>query len=569
MNIPVIWLSYHEGIAARGYWDQGMLEDIFGGRMWKAVGGHDFEHYDSLVDYQTDESRFYKDDNAGAVVVLAARHHAKDVDELNEDMAQFRWVVLLLTGDEEHVFPVDHLKHPRMLVYEMTPGPDSKADRYLPNGYPPQAIEWLPKHTDIAERRVADWAFLGQVTHHRRRQCVEALKATDAKGLLMETEGFTQGAEHEKYYGFLAGAKIAPCPSGPATVDTFRLYEALEAACLPIADGRTPKDTEPTGYWQQLFGEQPPFPVVDDWSDLPGLIQYHLDVWPSTANRASAWWQGYKRQLVYQIHDDITRLAGESVEPSGLRDQVTVLIPSSPIPSNPSTAVIEETIASVRHHLPDSEIILMLDGVRKEQDDRRQDYEEYQRHLLWKCNHEWTNVLPLRFEEHTHQAAMTRHALKYVRTSLVMFVEHDTPLVTDEPIDMDGLTKVLLGGSLDLIRLHHEAGIHPEHRHMMLDAEPYEVDGVPLLRTAQWSQRPHLATTTFYRRILDDQFTPGAKAFIEDKMHSIAFEAYKNRGKAGWQDFRLAIYAPEENIKRSYHTDGRAGEAKYDDTQTF
>ena len=33
---------------------------------------------------------------------------------------------------------------------------------------------------------------------------------------------------------------MIPCPSGPATPDSFRLWEALEAGCVPIADGYAP-----------------------------------------------------------------------------------------------------------------------------------------------------------------------------------------------------------------------------------------------------------------------------------------------------------------------------------------
>ena len=46
-----------------------------------------------------------------------------------------------------------------------------------------------------------------------------------------------------------------------------------------------------------------------------------------------------------------------------MRDLVTVLIPVSPIPSHPSTEVLDVTIDSIRTRLPDAEIIIMFDGV--------------------------------------------------------------------------------------------------------------------------------------------------------------------------------------------------------------
>ena len=74
--------------------------------------------------------------------------------------------------------------------------------------------------------------------------------------------------------------------------------------------------------------------------------------------------------------------------------------------------MIEQTIRDIRANLPDCEIIIMLDGIRPEQEDRRGAYEEYKRRLLWLAHHTWHNVLPIIFDEHMHQAAMTREALK-------------------------------------------------------------------------------------------------------------------------------------------------------------
>ena len=52
-------------------------------------------------------------------------------------------------------------------------------------------------------------------------------------------------------------------------------------------------------------------------------------------------------------------------------------------------------------------------------------------------------------------------------------------------------------------------------------------------------------------------------------MHGIVAEAFNQYGMLGWEQWRLHIYAPEGNMKRSYHLDGRAGEPKYDTEQVF
>ncbi len=88
-----------------------------------------------------------------------------------------------------------------------------------------------------------------------------------------------------------------------------------------------------------------------------------------------------------------------------------------------------------------------------------------------------------------------------------------------------------------------------------------------MMRTAQWSQRPHLASTAFYRDMIDRYFNPQSRTMIEDVMHGIVHEAYQREGEMGWNLWRLWIYTPETDslgIKRSYHLDGRGADPKYD-----
>lgn len=240
---------------------------------------------------------------------------------------------------------------------------------------------------------------------------------------------------------------------------------------------------------------------------------------------------------------------------------ISVLIPTSPIPSHPNTSIISETISTVRTHLPDSEIILMIDGVREEQEHLKKNYEEYIRRILWLSNNKWGNVTPLLFDEHTHQANMTRKALTLVKTALILFVEHDTPITPDREIPFSHLSEAILGGEANMIRLHHEALVLDVHQYLMI-GEP-EGD---LWATYQWSQRPHLASTGFYRNMIEEYFPPNAKTMIEDNMYGKLEEAYRHQGKAGWNRFKVWLYYPPGDIKRSYHLDGREGEPKFEDT---
>lgn len=546
-KINVFWLSYNSDTPSRGYWDMGMLEDVFSNKMWYT--GYDFVHH---------EVGAIPENIDGGVIVFPARAQIKYLDELNSDIARMKWVVLFLTGDEEASFPIEKIKHDNIKIWVMSPR-QGRHDAYgrLGTGYPAHISEHLsvqPPAKDL------DWFFSGQITHQRRIDCAKQLREM-SNGKLIESEGFTQGVPPKDYYDFMSRAKIAPAPSGPETPDSFRLFEALECAAVPIADTRVIKENFPDDYWLWFFGEEPPFPILTDYEQLRGYIEDTINKYPVINNDVFSWWMGKKKEFVLTITDNIKEVS--DITPAN--NDITVIVPASPIKSHPDTSIIDETIQSIRRWLPNAEIILTFDGVREEHESRREDYEEFIRRILWKCNRKYKNVTSLIFKEHTHQVGMAREALKLVNTDLIMYAEQDTPLVIDEDIDFKKCIDFIRSGEANLVRFHFEGVIPKEHEHMMIaDVE----DG--FLRTSQWSQRPHLASKAYYERILKDNFTKNARCFIEDKMHGVVDQAFITGGLQGWYQHRIWIYYPDEkNIKRSYHTDGRAGEAKLDNTQIW
>ena len=413
---------------------------------------------------------------------------------------------------------------------------------------------------DEAPEKNTDLFFSGQITHERRLSIANSLKDIDKNtgftGIKLKyylSDGFTKGLPPKEYIESMNAAKVAPAPSGPETPDTFRLFEALEAGCIPFADCKAPKNDFPDDYWTWFFGEEPPFPVTTGWGWLEGWTVDNSRLFPIKNNRIFAWWQRKKYEFVQSIKEEIRTLS--DIEPD--EPKITVLMPSNVIPRHPSTDHIEQTIRDVRTQLPDADIFIMLDGVRTEQEERREDYEEYQRRLLWLCNYKWTNVLPIRFEEFGHQSTMTKRVIEMVKTPFVCFVEHDTPLVPDFAIEWDKLCAAIDTGEANAIRLCHEAKIHPEHKHMMI-GKPMNVQGATMLRTSQWSQRPHLASTAFYKHILSTYFSDSSKAFIEHGLYGPCVEAYNRDGVYGWNLWKLWVYYPDEdNIKRSYDLNSR------------
>jgi hypothetical protein len=236
-----------------------------------------------------------------------------------------------------------------------------------------------------------------------------------------------------------------------------------------------------------------------------------------------------------------------------LRD-VTIIMATSVLPSHPDTRIIDETVTAIRKHFPENEIIMQIDGLREEQQDRKKDYDEYKNRVLWKCMHEWKNVLPVVFRNHEHQTNMMLDTINIIKTPILLYVEGDAPLTSDN-IDWQKCLDMFEYDKANTIRFHFEQQIPYEHNHLMFGLE----DG--FMKTSQWSQRPHLSRVTYYKDEVLQKAWKGT--FIEDGFHGIVIEDCKIHGDLGWSKHKLWIYHPEGGIRRSYHLDGREGTRKF------
>src|SRR5229473_2434977 len=182
-------------------------------------------------------------------------------------------------------------------------------------------------------------------------------------------------------------------------------------------------------------------------------------------------------------------------------DRVTVLVTTSPIPSNPSTAIIEETVASITERMQGARVVVLCDGVRAEQEDRRSAYREFIGELFYlTLRPAWSTVKVRAFSEQVHQSGMIRAALEGVETPLVCFVEHDLPFYGDVPLD--AFAAMCEDGTANVVRVNINTELSEYHAHM--HGAPEETHGIRCVRTMQWSSHPMIARADYLRRLLDE-----------------------------------------------------------------
>lgn len=247
----------------------------------------------------------------GAVVIVHGAHEVTTANQVVNNIERLVWSVVIVIGDEASVFPVERLYGNRRKVWVQmpVPGRHDRADRKLICGYPHDTVAFLEHYKGIP--RPLDWSYAGQVNHAYRKQCVEVLRSMH-NGFLFESPTFWNGIPRDEYYKVLAQSKLVACPPGANTPDTLRVAEALEAGCIPVADDRWPpgypRSGNPgmMGYWRYVLGEEPPFPLIRDWREFPGVLAQQLAEGPEKADRIQTWWHGYKGRMREWLRDDVT-----------------------------------------------------------------------------------------------------------------------------------------------------------------------------------------------------------------------------------------------------------------------
>lgn len=300
-TVPVWWL-----FGGRGIWDMCMIDAALSGQFGQQ--SVQFEHH-VLEGKPLPEAHHGR---TGIFIVLGTAC-AKQVELANAIIAKAGPSVIAHMGDESHdlsdrliVRPFDNLWR-----QAQAPGED-RPDRYLTEGWRSETVPTIEKlRAEVPEKDLL-WAFSGQVTHSERMACYQQLKGRK-DGQLVGTGGFGQGLAYDDYIRLLLRCKVAPCPSGPVTADTIRLHEALEAGCLPVCNRRAPGQPKSFNYWETVFGCEP-FPCVDSWDELPGLLDKlsradgALD-W--SLSLAGEWWRAYKSELRRCAEADVLELMAD------------------------------------------------------------------------------------------------------------------------------------------------------------------------------------------------------------------------------------------------------------------
>jgi len=140
--------------------------------------------------------------------------------------------VIFMNADEQYRIP-DEISNPNVvkIFKQYCPSVNTPKLAPMPLGVPVGFNTNAP--IPIHERDI-DVCFIGQLAHNRKEveDFSKDVAGSNIQSFIGWTSGFNKGISRNAYSEIIRNSKIAICPSGTASTETFRLYEAAVSGCI-------------------------------------------------------------------------------------------------------------------------------------------------------------------------------------------------------------------------------------------------------------------------------------------------------------------------------------------------
>lgn len=195
-------------------------------------------------------------------------------------------------------------------------------------------------------------------------------------------------------------------------------------------------------------------------------------------------------------------------------ENITIIVSSSPIPSNPSIKMITNVIKSLEDNVLNNKIckiIIACDGCET----KNIKYEEFISNLK-KYYENKTNILIILNPKKGHLTGNIRNAFNHVNTEYVMLVQHD--LIFVEQINLESILEDISKNSeLKHIRFNKRNNIKSGWDNTPLFASKKIIGNNTYIFTESWSDQNHISKASYYRDIVLSEIDDGV--FMESVLN--------------------------------------------------
>ena len=152
------------------------------------------------------------------------------------------------------------------------------------------------------------WSFAGSVDKPTRIDMLQTMSALEPNLMkLLPTWKQPQPEDAAEYLKSLSDSKFIPCVPGQ-NYETYRLYEALEAGCIPICVGNEKNEHD---CYNKLIGDKAIL-IVNDWASARLMIQ-QLNENPDALNQIqenlTKYWTNHKANITAHILAALERIS--------------------------------------------------------------------------------------------------------------------------------------------------------------------------------------------------------------------------------------------------------------------
>jgi hypothetical protein len=259
-----------------------------------------------VIVFDKDEERVFADD-----LLIVVRHANRETNDNVAYLAEARRrgcrnlgvfhmgdeygdVDLSFYADADYVIRNYHFPHALKTPTEGRPRMVLWAPNGFATGVGPRDME---RQLSMSARSIVAFfcGYMGAPERSPERHAmVRVVQEHRLPAVLIGTGGFSQGLSPSEYAGHLENTRFALVPKGNSP-ETIRLYDALEAGCIPIAL-ETPFFTA-TG----ALGSAP-FVILRSWQELPAFLDDYLakaragnsDHLEDRRRAIASWWRDFK-----------------------------------------------------------------------------------------------------------------------------------------------------------------------------------------------------------------------------------------------------------------------------------
>jgi hypothetical protein len=234
------------------------------------------------------------------------------LEKLNALLQANRPAVLIHLSDEHCNDDISIYNHPAVKFvirnYIRSDAPSSDKIITIPLGYVKNR-SLKGNFTKLSQRKLA-WSFAGSVDKPSRVEMLQTLSTIEPNLMkLLPTWKQPQPEEADEYIKSLEDTKFIPCPRGQ-NYETYRLYEALEAGCLPICIGEVNNEHD---CYNKLIGDKAIL-IVQDWSAAKSMIQQlnnNLQALDQIQENLIKYWTNHKANITAHILASLERITLE------------------------------------------------------------------------------------------------------------------------------------------------------------------------------------------------------------------------------------------------------------------